>query len=177
MQYISEPLSRKDLRDYAFRIRKQLGYEDRLDFPVMKFLEVFHKLINNPDFYFFTVEDNELSPTIHAQYDINDNSIAIKESVYIGASNGSGRDRMTIMHELAHALIITHCGVTLNRSFENESIPAFRDPEWQAKCLAGELMVPAHLVTGMNAFDVAESCGVSLPAATYQLSKLKSRKR
>lgn len=177
MQYVSEPLSRKDLRNYAFKIRNQLGYENRLDFPVMKFLEVFHELTNNPNFYFFTVKDDELPPTVHAQYDADDNSIAIKESVYIGASNGSGRDRMTIMHELAHALIITHCGIKLNRSFSNESIPAFKDPEWQAKCLAGELMIPAHLVAGMNAFDICESCGVSLQAAIYQLSTLKGRKR
>lgn len=177
MHYISDPLSRKDLRNYAFKIRKQLGYENRLDFPVMKFLEVFHKLINNPNFHFFTVKDEELPPAVHAQYDADDNSIAIKESVYVGASNGSGRDRMTIMHELAHALLITHCGIKLNRSFGSENIPAFRDPEWHAKCLAGELMMPAHLVIGMEASDIAKSCGVSLPAATYQLSKLKSRKR
>lgn len=177
MQYISDPLSRQDLREYAFKIRKQLGYADRLDFPVMKFLEVFHELIGDPDFHFFTVEENELPPEIHAQYNVNDNSIAIKESVYNGAISGCGRDRMTIMHELAHALIVKHCGVRLNRSFGNERVPAFQDPEWQAKCLAGEIMVPAHLVADMDVFDVAESCGVSLSAAEYQLSKIKSRKR
>ena len=57
----------------------------------------------------------------------------------------------------------------LTRSFD-EHVPAYQDPEWQAKCLAGELMVPYELVGGMSAAAVANACGVSLQAAYYQLS-------
>lgn len=172
MNYACPPLSRDQLRKYANTIRRSLELSDTLKFPVERFLETFHLLINDESFYFETVADREWNqpPGRHAYYDLEGNCINIKESVYNGACDGNGRDRMTVVHECAHVLLLRHSHLTLARSFD-ENIPTCCDPEWQAKCLAGELMVPKELVQGMSANDVALQCGVSHKAASYQLSK------
>ena len=87
---------------------------------------------------------------------------------------GSGRDRMTIMHEICHYITLCQLNFTLARSFEQDEIPVFCDPEWQAKCLAGEIMMPADKIYDMNPDEVSEKCGVSWPAAVFQLSKIYS---
>jgi Zn-dependent peptidase ImmA (M78 family) len=48
----------------------------------------------------------------------------------------------------------------------------FEDPEWQADCLAGELLMPYDLIKGMSDEEVALQCGVTMAAAKYQLSKI-----
>lgn len=79
---------------------------------------------------------------------------------------------MTIAHEFAHFITLCVCGFRLARSFDDVPIPTYCDPEWQAKCLAGELMVDSDLVKGMSAIEISVACGVSLPAAKMQLSKI-----
>lgn len=111
---------------------------------------------------------------IHAQYRHGEKCILIKSKVYDGALNDIGRDRMTIVHEMAHALLLQHSGIQLHRCFDNNMrLKAYEDPEWHAKCLAGELMIPANLVKGMSPQDIACRCAVSMDAAKYQLSKIK----
>ena len=92
---------------------------------------------------------------------------------YDGACNGEGRDRMTIAHEIGHYFTLCFCGFKLERNFGGGKIITFRDPEWQAKCFAGELMVPAHRVKGMTVDKIAEKCGVSFAAASVQHKHLK----
>ena len=38
--------------------------------------------------------------------------IVVRESVYLGAANRNGRDRMTMAHELGH--LVMHAGVQTN---------------------------------------------------------------
>lgn len=170
MRYACEPLSRKQIRNYTRYIREQLRLQNSLWFPIPRFLEAMPSLIGDDDFCFECVDDTELSPNVHAQYDLEGNVIQIKESVYLGACNGNGRDRMTVAHECGHVLLLHHSRLKLARSFD-ENIPTYRDPEWQAKCFAGELLVPRHLVQGMTITEVAAKCGVSVQAAAYQLNK------
>ncbi|WP_419020051.1 ImmA/IrrE family metallo-endopeptidase [Intestinimonas butyriciproducens] len=173
MKYSCPPLSRKQIREYARCIRRALKIEGLLWFPVEQFLETLHLLTNDEDLYFQIIPDDEWNqpPNRHAYFDLNDDCIYIKESIYVGACNGNGRDRMTIVHECAHVLLIRHSHLTLARSFDDD-IPIYCDPEWQAKCLAGELMVPADRVQGISASDVSARCGVSKEAARYQLNKI-----
>ncbi len=95
-----------------------------------------------------------------------------RQSVYEGACDGEGRDRMTIAHEIGHYFTICVCGFKSTRIFNEKRIPAFQDPEWQAKCFAGELMVATHLVKGMNEYEIAKRCGVSCDAAHMQYKHL-----
>ena len=173
MRYSCPPLSRRQIRSFAQRIRETEGLSSTLQFPVMNFLEEFHTVIGDECFYYHLVSDDEWDQTasVHAYFDLNDDCIYIKESIYDGAYRGVGRDRMTIVHECAHVLLIKCCHMKLTRNFD-ANIPLYCDPEWQAKCLAGELMVPANLIHGMSEWEVAEKCGVSLDAARYQLSKI-----
>jgi Zn-dependent peptidase ImmA (M78 family) len=173
MQYAAAPLSRYDIHTYAKSLREKLQLKDRLYFPVTTFLEIFPKLINDDDFYFEIVADDSLPESIHAEYSVEDNCVRIRQSVYDGACAGSGRDRMTIMHELSHVILIKICGIRLYRTFDNVPLKPYLDPEWQAKCLAGELMMDTRLIKGMSAHQVSVRCGVSLTAAQYQLSKLR----
>jgi Zn-dependent peptidase ImmA (M78 family) len=170
--YRAEPLSRNDLRRYAFDIRKELKIENIFRFPVMNFLEFYPEIIGEDDFYYAVVDENDLPPGVHADYSLEHNCIRIRQSVYDGACNGIGRDRMTVMHEMSHALLLKISGVKLQRNY-SETLPTYCDPEWQAKCLAGEIMIPAHLVRGMKLDEVVQRCGVSYDAASYQLSKIK----
>ena len=165
-----EAKSRADLRRLARMLRERLHLDDVLYFTIVELLDVMTELFD--DFNYEVVEDKVLSKNVHADTDIRTGHIRIKESVYEGASNGEGRDRMTIAHEIGHYFTLCFCGFNLERNFGEGKIPAFRDPEWQAKCFAGELMVPAHRAKGMNEYEIADQCGVSYDAACVQYKHL-----
>ena len=169
-RFACPPLSRKDIRAFAQSIRKQIHLENVLYFPVEYFLEILFSSIDDLDFSFQVVDSAHwLYPlSRHAYFDLKENCIFILDMVYEGACNGCGRDRMTIVHECAHVLLFNRFGLSLSRSFA-EKTPVFCDPEWQAKCLAGELMIPYDLVSDYSATEVSHLCGVSLQAASYQL--------
>ncbi len=88
--------------------------------------------------------------------------------VYIGAVNGNGRDRMTIAHEIGHYFTLCFCGFSFQRNYNNGPVAAYNSPEWQAKCFAAELLIPAHLTQNMQPWEIAYECGVSSEAAQYQ---------
>lgn len=173
MLYRAQPISRGELRAYANNIRERLRLNNVLWLPVAHLLEAFHLIIGDDDFWWEPVEDVWLSPDKPAEYNVTENCIRIRNSTYVNACNGNGQDRMTIAHELSHVFIIKVSGVRFARNFDERPIRPYEDPEWQAKCLAGELMVPHHLIGGMNAQQIAQECGVSDAAARYQLDKYK----
>lgn len=168
--YMVEAKSRADLRNLALEFRKLLQLENVLYFPIVELLDVMAEFFKG--FSYEIVEDDVFTDNIHADTDITTGHIRIKESVYEGACNGEGRDRMTIAHEIGHFFTICICGFRLTRNFTHTETITFRDPEWQAKCFAGELMVPAHLVRGMGTHETAKRCGVSYDAARVQYKHL-----
>ena len=166
MTYISEPLSRMQLREIALFLRKMVGYENHCYFPIVPFLEYIMPR-EFKEFQYEIVPKSAFPKTIHADIDVIHHCIRIREDIYYGAVNGCGRDRMTIAHEIAHYILMVVCGVKFNRNFEKKSIPAYQDTEWQAKALAGELMCAAHLIQNMEICDIVKQCGVSEAAAKY----------
>lgn len=169
-EYMVEPKSRADLRSLALEFRKLLQLENTLYFPIVELLDIMAEIFDG--FSYEIVKDDVFINNIHADTDIATGHIRIKESVYEGACNGEGRDRMTIAHEIGHYFTICFCGFRLTRNFSHTKAAAFRDPEWQAKCFAGELMVAAHLVKDMNAHEIAKQCGISYDAACVQYKHL-----
>lgn len=159
-----------ELRRLAKKIREMLDLTNELYFPIVEVLEILHKF--DEDAHFEIVEADELEENEHAVTDIISKTIKIRSDVYEGACNGVGRDRMTIAHEFAHFITLCVCGFRLARSFGNVDVPPYCDPEWQAKCLADELMIDSDLVKGMSRSEVSEKCGVSYDAAKLQLSKI-----
>ncbi len=168
MGYICEPASRQNLRDYAYQIRKNLGMEDDMYFPVVEFLEILPRIF--PYMSYEIVLDDELDIHIHAETDIENNIIRIKQSVYDGAFSGKGRDRFTIAHEIGHFLLMCVSGVKFARSITKPR--PFEDPEWQADAFAGELLVPHHkLKRYKKPSTLARRCGVSIDCAELALKK------
>lgn len=170
IEYIIEPKSRKDIRQLTKMIRFQLGLMNEVYFPIECLLDTFCEIF--PDFSYEIVDDETLPVNIHAETDITNHIIRIKESVYIGALNGKGRDRMTIAHEIGHFIMICKLGLKYHRYYGRKQIPAYESPEWQAKCFAGELMIDYDLTVGMNPLDIVSACGVSVAAACYQYEKM-----
>lgn len=171
--FIVESKSRKDLYNLAKNFRKLLHLEDCLYFPVVETLEAIGFLIEGASFEILA--NHEFPANQHGYTNISTKTICLRESVYNGACAGNGRDRMTIMHEIAHLLTLSVCGYKLARSFCTGKIHAYEDPEWQAKCLAGAIMMDEDLIEGMSPSEVSLKCGVSKSAAEYHLSKIKRR--
>ena len=165
-EYVVEGKSRDELRKLACVFREIFGLTEILYFPIVEILDIFVEVFE--DFNYEIVEEATFPENIHADTDIRTGTVRIKQSVYDGACRGEGRDRMTIAHEIGHYFMLCKCGFHLERNFANKKVPSFCDPEWQAKCFAGELLVPAHLVWHMSAEEIAIKCGVSYEAALVQ---------
>ena len=165
-EYMVEGKSRKELRELACIFREIFGLKEILYFPIVEILDILGEVFD--DFSYEIVEDDTFPANIHADTDIRTGTVRIKQSVYDGACSGEGRDRMTIAHEIGHYFMLCRCGFRLERNFTNKKVPPFCDPEWQAKCFAGELLVPAHLVWNMSAEKMVTECGVSYDAALVQ---------
>ena len=105
--------------------------------------------------------------------DFNGNyHIQIKESVYIGAVEGTGGYRTHIVHELSHAFMCMF-GFTpvCDRSFKNRELNPCESMEWQAKALAGEILMENELTKGMSAEELINKCGVSLEGAVNRTTR------
>lgn len=168
-QCIAEPTSRKKLRQNARLIRAIEGSEENMYFDIVHFLEVTLPKID-PTFVFKVLPKSSMGDC-HGLTFPDRNEIQIREDVYDRAIVGSGRDRMTMAHELGHLLHHEKQNISYARFDENEKVPAYRSPEWQADAFGGELLIPHHLMSGKTPEQIADECKVSLDAATYQLSK------
>ena len=164
-------LSRYDLRCFANQIRKEF-HINSLCFPVLKFLE-FIMTNRGFDYRLLTEEDfnQKFGRDKHACYKLQDKTIYIRESVYLRAEQGEGRDRFTIMHEISHALLLKESDIKLFRARGRRlQVLSYCDPEWQASCLAGELLMPYKSCKDMTAMQIMYDCKVSGEAAFYQIS-------
>ena len=52
-----------------------------------------------------------------------------------------------------------------------KSRKAYEDPEWQANCFAGELLVPKRLVKNLSVEEIVEQCKVTQAMASIQLGQ------
>lgn len=165
--YRAQPLARKDIRAYAKKLRKLLRMSDVVYFDIVRVAEVFFPMMFG-DKYSFEILPREEMGHNHGLTNPETGKIMIREDIYDGACKGEGRDRLTIAHELGHFLL--HNGITLGlaRVGENEKVPTYCNPEWQATAFAGELLMDADLIRDMSVSEVAIRCGVSMDAASYQ---------
>jgi len=176
MVVIAEPTQRIKLRALAKILREHSGYKDELYFPIVPFIE--HKMPHLfPDFHLEIIPEPDFPSDIHGYTAIEERAIMIREDIYHGAIEGRGRDRMTLAHEVGHYTLLVAKGIKFYRNFEETQVEAFRDPEWQAKALAGELLCPYHLIKGMTPSKIASACGVSDIAAQYHFKVRNNIKR
>lgn len=170
-EYYAQSVSRDDMRQISYLVRKKFGYLDNWRIPVDRLLDQMCDAF--PELSYEIVPDDEWGdPSAHADTDVIGHTIRIKESIYDRACEGKGRDRMTIAHEMAHYILICVTGVKLY-SRGNRIIEPYNDPEWQAKCLAAELLIPYYKLTAFKKKPsvnfIMNICGVSSDAAEYQL--------
>ncbi len=166
--YIADPLSRKDLREMAFRFRKIFGLENELDFPIVKVIEF---LSNNGVFNLEICTVDEMG-TKYGETIPSENLIKLREDIYDNGCDGDGFSRSTCSHELLHW--VRHREETVSFCRKEEDLKnrrAYEDPEWQANCFSGELLVPKHLVKGMSIDEIVEKCNVTPSMARYQYKK------
>ncbi len=149
IDYSVEPRSRADLRELAFQFREMFHLNDQLYIPIVELLDALE--VTDKGFSYSIIPDDTLPEYKHADTNVYTGEIRIKEHVYDGA----------------RALCLL--GFKLCRTIGGGKPKPYEDPEWQAKCLAGELLIPYDLTAGMSASKIAQECGVSFEAAQYRL--------
>jgi len=167
----ADACSRRDIQRFVYSLKKKVGLENELYFPVIEFLENVLPMII-PDFNYEIVSENEMGNK-HGETYPSKNLIRIREDVYDRAVAGEGRDRLTVAHEIGHLFMHEDDCVALCRLEPDEKLKPFEDPEWQADCFGGELLASSYLIKGMRACEVEERCGVSGAAARCQLKHCK----
>lgn len=175
MDGITHPTSRLYLRDIANKFRETF-FQTGLCVNVLSLVEVFP--VYFPKCVIAIVPDEEMeegTPTTIEENLLEDTgtyTIRIKESVYERAYKGSGGDRMHIVHEMAHYILIEEYNFKplTARSYGNVVVrykPC--SMEWQAKALAGEIMMPYELTKDMDFISIAIKCKVSFEAAAKRV--------
>lgn len=157
-------LSRVEIRVFANKVRELFGIEELMEVPILKVMEVGLPAII-PGFHLEIVKDIDLDADARAYP--SESRITIRESVYNAAYSGDGRSRFTIAHEIGHLLIHTEGNFSFARNEEN--IPAYLNPEWQANTFAGEFLAPPVLIKGMTEDEIVRKCKVSRLVARIQM--------
>ncbi|MFI3228765.1 MAG: ImmA/IrrE family metallo-endopeptidase [Bacillota bacterium] len=172
--YINNGISKKALDAYALQIRRLFNYEFTPVLPVLEILDIMSSCPTFGSFDYQILEDNctLFAKNELALFDYKNNMLYIKESVYNEASDGVGRARFTIAHELSHWFLFTI--YNLYPTEETTVLPpAYREIEWQANYLAGVLLAPNYLCCNMSADDIANIFKVSPECATVRACLIK----
>lgn len=162
MNVVVEPLSRIKISRIAQELRKKIGCEDILYFPIVPFIEW---VLMDPEngMELEIVEPHEMQDT-YGTTNTGRNVMRIRSDVYERAVGGNPRDRFTLCHELGHYLLHQPEFV----SYARGTVPVYRNPEWQANTFAAELMAPRDMVKDMTVDQIMEECGMSRQAAEIQ---------
>ena len=174
-QFSVPPMSRNNLRELARLFRHAFSLNGPcLDvIGLLETLPRISKLLLKTEVHYDIVSDSDwhqlYNDNDYAFYNLSDKVINIKESVFLGAERNNPRDRFTITHEIAHALLLNESTVQFCRS-DTTNIPPYRDPEWQADCFAGELLMPYDYCRKLSIDEIMCICKVSWQAAQTQFN-------
>lgn len=161
MDYITKPVSRDTLREYAKLFRKLFDVPYERPFPVLEALENLPEVFEGSTF--LVVEDDAMPKNVVAQCVKNDGpgfTIEIKQYVYDGALERIGTYLGFILHEISH-IFMYEIGYTpiLQRSFKEA--PLYCSVEWQVKALTGEIAMPYEETEGMTVSQIMKKYNVS----------------
>lgn len=157
MDYKTKATSRRDIRSYAKILRRLFHVPDMGAFPVLYVLERLGDVFGNCNYV--VVDDRAMPLQTMARCTPNDVggfTIEIKQSVYDGAyKKHIGAYLGFICHEICHVFLFK-IGFTpvYERSFADNTLPAYCSVEWQAKALCGEVMIPYQESIGMNVEEI-----------------------
>lgn len=161
-------MSRVEIRQKAEEFRNMLNIPiNQLYVDITRVLERLNLII--PNVTIEIIPDDKLGVDVQAQTDVEKNIIYIKESVYNGAAENNGRDRMTLAHEISHLLLHHPSVLTFYRKNKNAySSKLYTNPEWQAECFGAEFLMPYLKIKEMSEEEISKYCKVSGRAAYYQ---------
>lgn len=169
MDYITKPVSRNRLRQYALFFRDLFDVPDEGPFPVLEALEKLPDVFEGSTY--IVVENEAMPKNVVAQCVKNEGkgfTIEIKQYVYDGALDRIGAYCGFILHEMAH-IFMYEIGYTptLQRSF-GES-PLYCSVEWQVKAITGEIAMPYDETRGMSVPEIMKKYHVSKGFAKKRL--------
>ena len=172
MNYITKPVSRKQLREYAKIFRQLFDVPEGGPFPVLSSLERVSDVFEGTTF--IVVEDDVLPKNVVCQCKKNEGkgfTIEIKQYVYDGAMERIGAYLGFILHEMSHVFMF-ELGYTpiLQRSFQEP--PLYCDVEWQVKALTGEIAIPYEETEGMSIAEIKKQYNVSKGFAKKRIQLL-----
>lgn len=172
MMIKTNPLSVKDIAEIARRVRADYKIKDEDCFPILDYIRYLYdqELIG-----ILILDDNDpyLDKNTPAVYNACDNFIYLKESVINEIESGNYRSNFTLAHELFHYLQ----NQILNFTFEEVEVrKTYEDPEWQANCFAGELLLPNEFLNNEDNDHLAKHFQVSLECVLTRKVKSKRRK-
>lgn len=161
------PLSRTKIREFAKMLRRAFDIPINVRFPTVEFLEFG---LGSLGFDYEICDKSELE-NCYAKTIPEEKVVKIREDVYIRAVHGNPRDIFTILHEIGH--VIFHNNRTIEFARNEENIPIYMDPEWQANTFAAELLVPADSISGMCEDEIVDVYGCSYEVAYIQIKQNK----
>ncbi len=181
-KYIADPQTRIQIREKAKNVREYLNLENKKYIDIIKVIDdlqneetLSYEILLDSDFdkiaklYYQNITPKELL-NMPAFTDMRENHIYIRENNYNKAWDGDGIERMNLAHELGH-VVMNITGVKYELSTSLVTPEAYRDPEWQAKCFAGEFLMNKDLVENLSSEEIRQECGVGSQSANYQKLK------
>lgn len=174
MDYKTKPISRDTLRELSTIIRNKIFHcTKKYFFDVISALEELPLIGNDVSVEIVADNDGELKgvPCTTTLDPSNKYVIKIKESVYDGAYfKKNGGYRMHIMHEICHYLLFS-IGFKpyFYRTYRNNELKFYESIEWQAKALAGEILIPYEETKGLSESQIMKKCKVSKEAAQKRI--------
>ncbi|MCY7103321.1 ImmA/IrrE family metallo-endopeptidase [Streptococcus oralis] len=168
--YKVAPCSRLEIRNYADYFRDKTKLSNELAYPIVEVFE----LLAETGYYDYEIVPIKDMPNSYGETLKGENLIRIREDIYEKACEDDGFSRSTIAHELLHFFKHRQEEIVFCRTVEEmKSRKAYEDPEWQANCFAGELLVPKRLVKNLSVEEVVEQCKVTQAMASIQLRQYK----
>lgn len=184
--YRVEPYDNIEIHEFAKKVRRYFGFSHVSRIDVVECVR--HRSIwtvtGEKKLLFEVLPDSEMAKDDGATSygkDAEGRSfikISIKHSVYRRASMGLGRDRMTLAHEIGHAVM--HDGVRMaRRATGNVSylwLSPYESAEHQAKVFAAALMINDSFAAALNSpEEISVGFGISIEAATIYFAGRKAR--
>jgi IrrE N-terminal-like domain len=184
--YRVNPRSDAEVRDLARKARAEFGFANvsRLD-PIECLKHHWIETVFGKKRLFFDARpDAELGEDdAFTSYDFLPDGrplvrVTVKESVYQQAWLGLGRARMTLAHELGHAIM--HQGVRMARrsqgNFRYASIATYQSAEHHARVFAAALLIHLEIAEKLDSDeDISVEFGVSIEAANIYLQDRRTK--
>lgn len=176
------PMSKSEIRKYAMKIRKLLGYGNKEFIHAPKLFDSLSIIFNDAglcfDYKVFPDDDKIFENKGEAYTNMSTGIIYIKESVMEQACRRSfKRGAFTLIHELGHYLLhYIQSDVKLARVADDVYIPPYQDPEWQADTFASEFLMPYEECFNMESKEIRKTYHVSRTAAEVRYNKIQEEK-